>query len=596
MEYVIRHLEAVLRFNLSDFVGHQEVASLLVELSQEKLDSFQSTSEKLSALTAVCKGLLVERVSITPFSEVCGVFEELYSPSASGQRIVESVRAQKRNLLPDSSDCVLLPTGPRVEAAMRSCVYRAGERSLVAMEPALCQSVLSAVRKQVPAGQATICVEDPEIRPLFRLVTEMEFPAVSVLSRRELQPGLETDASRRIELEEFEAAEQPGFATLPPVLIETKHPSAVESELSPEPEIVVFVNQTLISNRALADDHSLYETFPLIQEGLFSELGILLPTVRLEADGSLAPNQFRFTLNGVSSAIYPGLAPIDYLVNDTADRLRLLGIEGRAGLNPATGKASAIVSEETTPSETCRQAGLTTWGPVGFLTLVLSRDIRRAAASFQTFSVTKYILESLGALHPHLVDAAMKQFSIEQIMGTLRDLLDEEISIRDLRTILESLLSVGTAVDVDLTRYIVFVPPADRLLPARGGMSRVLTVADYSNWARCALKRYLSHKYSKGNSTLAVYLIAPEIEQRLADLHVRPLTEHEVARLIKAVKEEVGSIPPASSQNPVLLTSIEVRKQLRDLLKKDYPDLAVLSYQELSPELNIQPIARISWE
>ena len=51
---------------------------------------------------------------------------------------------------------------------------------------------------------------------------------------------------------------------------------------------------------------------------------------------------------------------------------------------------------------------------------------------------------------------------------------------------------------------------------------------------------------------------------------------------------------PPSAQQPVVLTTMEIRRYFRKLVELEFPHLAVLSYQELSPEMNIQPIARIS--
>jgi len=49
-------------------------------------------------------------------------------------------------------------------------------------------------------------------------------------------------------------------------------------------------------------------------------------------------------------------------------------------------------------------------------------------------------------------------------------------------------------------------------------------------------------------------------------------------------------------QKPVLLTNFDTRRSLRRLLEHEFPDLAVLSYQELPADTNVQPIARISWK
>jgi type III secretion protein V len=64
--------------------------------------------------------------------------------------------------------------------------------------------------------------------------------------------------------------------------------------------------------------------------------------------------------------------------------------------------------------------------------------------------------------------------------------------------------------------------------------------------------------------------------------------------LIQAILEKVEELPIATA-NPVILTTIEVRKKLRNFIERDFPQLAVLCYQELAPELNVQPIARITW-
>ncbi len=90
-----------------------------------------------------------------------------------------------------------------------------------------------------------------------------------------------------------------------------------------------------------------------------------------------------------------------------------------------------------------------------------------------------------------------------------------------------------------------------------------------------------------------VYLVAPAIEQRLAD--AAPLAATDRAKLIGAISREVGSLPP-TAQSPVILTPVTVRARLRREIEKEFPAVAVLSYQELSADMHIQPIARISTE
>ena len=71
----------------------------------------------------------------------------------------------------------------------------------------------------------------------------------------------------------------------------------------------------------------------------------------------------------------------------------------------------------------------------------------------------------------------------------------------------------------------------------------------------------------------------------------QPLTNDEIAQLKQAVRSEIGT-----EANPVILTTLGVRREFRELIESEFPQVAVLAYQELSPDLNIQPVARISCE
>ena len=333
----------------------------------------------------------------------------------------------------------------------------------------------------------------------------------------------------------------------------------------------------------------------MMQDGLFYELGVIVPEIQLRIDHDLKAAEFRIRLNGVERPPTTGLRHNEFLVNDTVDRLTLLDIRAREAVNPANGSECAVVEDGQEQADSCKQAGLTTWGRQGYLVLKLSAEIREAAPQFQTNELTQFILDSLAEAFPDLVQAALGRYSLSQIARVLRELLDEEISIRDLRSILESLLSVDGTTDVDLNRFIVFLANTDCLCPASPTRrTSDLTAAELADFVRMNLKRYISHKYTRGGNTLVVYLLDPKIEKRIADVRAQPLTEDEHEKLRAATDKEVGSLPPTAA-SPVLLTTFEVRRALRKTIEREFPRLAVLSYQELSPDLNIQPIARISW-
>ena len=114
------------------------------------------------------------------------------------------------------------------------------------------------------------------------------------------------------------------------------------------------------------------------------------------------------------------------------------------------------------------------------------------------------------------------------------------------------------------------------------------------------MKRYISFRYTGGRDTLFVYLLDPEIEDVVRGairrtstgsfLSLDPTISHDI---MAAIRREIGT-PPPNAQKPVILTDMELRRFVRKMVELEFPNLSVLSYQELTPELNIQPIGRIT--
>ena len=316
------------------------------------------------------------------------------------------------------------------------------------------------------------------------------------------------------------------------------------------------------------------EMVPMMRDGLFYELGVRFPGIRVRGNETDMPaGSYLIMINEIPLVM--GTVSLDkVLVNDTAERLRLLNIEGETATNPANGNECAWIDAEY--KDVAEQAGLTTWDAAGYIVLHLSSVLRKNAAEFVGIQEVMNMLEQLEQAFPALVkETVPKVVSPFQLTDILRRLVEEEISIRDLRSILQSLAEWGQVEHdtVMLTEYV-----------------------------RSALKRYISHKYTRGQNTLIVYLLDPQIEETVRSsiqhtssgsyLALEPEITQEI---LSAVRTEVGSLPP-TAQNPVILTTMEIRRYFRKLVELEFPHLAVLSYQELSPDMNIQPIARISLE
>ena len=322
---------------------------------------------------------------------------------------------------------------------------------------------------------------------------------------------------------------------------------------------------------AVGVEESIEKMFTMMQDGLFYELGIILPKVILEIDNSLEENDFRIQLNDLRYPPLKGLKQDQFMVNDIPERLHLLNLEAEGITNPANESQSAIIQNKGNAKDVCEKAGLTTWKPEGFIVLALSAAVRKNAGSFLTKEVVNYYLNLLKAAFPELIKTVKTRVDILDLTMILRDLLDEEISIRNLRAILETLLEINTPIDPQQSDYTLSIPEKVSLL-------------------RISLKRYISSKYISGK-TLIVTILNPQIETRINSND--ELSEEEHERLIRTIYKEVGSF--TEGKDPIILTTVETRKKLKKITEKEFPRLIVLCYEELSPDLNINPIGRISW-
>ena len=251
-----------------------------------------------------------------------------------------------------------------------------------------------------------------------------------------------------------------------------------------------------------------------------------------------------------------------------------MNIQGFEAINPATRQPAAWVPEQH--KEMLEAAGLTTWDVPGYIILHLAAVLRRNAREFVGVQETQTMLDQLEKAFPAIVkEVVPKVVSVLKLTDILGRLVEEEISVRDLRGILQALAEYGQveADNVMLTEHV--------RVGAASATSRTSTRAAPTRWwSTCSIRR------SKRRS-------AARIKRTSAGTHLA--LEPDIAQeIVQAVKNECGHLPP-TAQRPVILTAMDIRRYVRKLLEYEFnPPFSVVSYQELSPDLNIQPVARIS--
>ena len=313
------------------------------------------------------------------------------------------------------------------------------------------------------------------------------------------------------------------------------------------------------------------EMLPMMYDGLFYELGVRFPRLHLQVSSDLPPSSARFVINDVPE-LQVEVRPDSVMVNDSVAAMVERGFVAEATVNPATSAASAWIPIRQ--AATARDRGLITWNASEFLILALSSVLRRKAAHFIGIDETQAMLEQIRPVFPKLVaEAVPKTVSLFVLTDVLRRLVAELVSIRNLRQIL---IAIG-----DWAR----VEPDPLML---------------TEYVRAALKRQITHMFSRGTNVLIVFLLDPELESLIRDStrfvptgSYVDLAPDRLRGILDAIQKELDAVPD-NFQVPQILTTTEIRSSVRRLVAPSMPGLHVVSYQELRQDVNIQPIARIS--
>ena len=310
---------------------------------------------------------------------------------------------------------------------------------------------------------------------------------------------------------------------------------------------------------------------PKLRSAIYYDLGVMLPSVHVSGDAPLEETQYFIAVKEVP-IVYGSIKKDCVYVNDSAENIGIFGIEGEDVRNPADLRPGAWIPAEQ--RELAELAGLRIWEPADVILLHLSRVMKRYAHEFVGIQETQAYLDFASRGVPKLVEEVVpKVVGIAQVNDVLQRLVQEGISIRDIKSILEALSEWGR-VEKDPTQLTEYV--------------------------RSALRRYISFRYAGVRESLFVHLLDAEIEDVIRGairrtstgtyLSLDPNIAHDI---LEAIRRQVEILPP-TAQKPILITDAEVRRFVRKMVELEFPELTVLSYQELAPELNIQPVGRIS--
>jgi flagellar biosynthesis protein FlhA len=306
----------------------------------------------------------------------------------------------------------------------------------------------------------------------------------------------------------------------------------------------------------------LLERIAGIRKQLAGELGVIVPAIRIRDNVRLKPNEYQIKIKGIRVAGSELMQDHLLAINPGFVEEKLDGFDTT---DPAFGLSATWIVPAI--KEVAEAKNFTVVEPSAVLATHLTEVVRDSAAEILTRQDVQHLVETLKEDYPALVDSIMPDtVPLGTLQKVLQALLKERVPIRDLGTILET-----------VSDYI-------------GATKEPDVLAEY---VRMALKRQITQMYKDDKGKINVFTIDPALEQQMADsvqntkqglmLVMDPgLTE----KVLTQIGQEANKMQ-SSGLTPLCIVSPNVRLALRRLTEAALPSLAVVSYNEILPNVEI---------
>ena len=312
----------------------------------------------------------------------------------------------------------------------------------------------------------------------------------------------------------------------------------------------------------------LLDRIVMIRRQIAMELGLIVPIVRLRDNIQLNPNEYIIKIKGVQVA--QGEVLFDhYLAMDPGTGEG--EIEGIDTIEPAFGLPAKWITEKE--REKAEIFGYTVVDPPSVIATHLTEVIKERAYDLIGRQDVQLLVDNVKEEYPAVVEEVVpKVLTIGEVQKVLSNLLREQISIRDMVTILETLADYGHVTkDTDLlTEYV-----------------------------RQRLSGYITNKYVEDNQ-LNVITLDSEVEELIMNSINKTETgaylslEPNIAQKILNNTLKAAQKLTAIGEQPIILTAPIVRLYFKRLTEQITRDLIVLSYNEIEPSVEVQSVGMVS--
>ncbi|ALC81070.1 MULTISPECIES: flagellar biosynthesis protein FlhA [Bacillus] len=348
-----------------------------------------------------------------------------------------------------------------------------------------------------------------------------------------------------------------------------------EAEVLKSPESVVHLlhidpiefefGYGLIPLADSAQGGDLLDRIVMIRRQLALELGLVIPVVRIRDNIALQPNEYRLKIKGNEAAKGELLLDHYLAMSPSSEEDLITGIDT---IEPSFGLPAKWIAESE--KDSAEMLGYTVVDPASVVSTHITEMVKQHAHELLGRQETKQLIDHLKESYPVLVEEVTPNpLSVGDVQKVLAKLLKEHVSIRNLVTIFETLADYGKMTsDSDLL----------------------------TEYTRQALARQITSQYTDENESMKVVTFSGRVEKAIADgvqqteqgryLSIAPAASDNI---IQSVAREIEQLS-LQQETPILLCSPPVRMYIKQLLERYFPDLPVLSYNELEANVEVQSI------
>ena len=315
--------------------------------------------------------------------------------------------------------------------------------------------------------------------------------------------------------------------------------------------------------------HQIPEQIKRLRRALATELGFVLPSVRIQDNVELEPYNYVFALKEISAG-NGELRPLMMLAISPGDQAP--DLPGERTVEPTFGLPACWIAP--TLADQARSANWTVVDPATVLTTHLAEVVKENIAEFLSYAETQKILTGLPQEQQKLVaDLIPSTITVGGVQRVLQMLLAERISIRDMPTILEAVQEA-----------------------CAGNLKSVSSIVAH---VRTRLSRQISDSLIGPSGYVPVVVLSPEWEDTLGASLVGPADDRQLALGPEKLREFLDRIRVVvdaavnAGEKPVLLTSMQVRYHVHSIVDRIRINVPVIAQAEIHRRARVKVVGTI---